>query len=60
MGFPDDVTVFPGDCPEIYSGAPVLEIYPDDVRTVLNIHFTIKGVGAQMAIIRPLHQDTFP
>lgn len=55
MGFPDGAAAFFGDCPEIYSGAPVLEIYPDDVRTVLNIHFTIKGVGAQMAIIRPLH-----
>ncbi|EOS64189.1 AraC family transcriptional regulator [Oscillibacter sp. 1-3] len=60
MGFPDDAAVFSGYCPEIYSGAPVLEVYPDDVRTILNIHFSIKSAGAQMAIIRPIQQNAFP
>lgn len=54
MDFPDDAAALSGSCPELYSGAPALEIYPDDVRTVLNIHFSIKGAGAQMAIIRPI------
>ena len=54
IGFPNDTAAFSGHCPEIYSGAPILEIYPDDVRTILNIHFSIKSVGAQLAIIRPI------
>lgn len=41
-------------CPELFSAAPALEIYPDDVRTVLNITFPIKGAGIQMAVIRPM------
>lgn len=59
MGFPDNTAVLPGDCPELYSSAPTLEIYPDDVRTILNIHFSIKGVGAQMAVIKPIQQNSF-
>ena len=37
---------------ELYSGAPTLETYVDDVRTVLSITFSTKGVGLQGAIIR--------
>lgn len=37
---------------ELYAGAPTLETYVDDVRTVLSITFSTKGVGLQGAIIR--------
>lgn len=43
----------PGGCPELYSAVPRLEVYPDDVRTVLDLTCTIRGAGLQLAVIRP-------
>lgn len=37
----------------LLSGWPVLETYIEDVRTVLNVNFSIKGPGIQMAVIQP-------
>lgn len=54
MDFPSGPGAVPLPCPELFSAAPALEMYPDDVRTVLNITFPIKGVGIQMAVIRPM------
>lgn len=53
MDFPEQATLFSGCCPEWWSGAPRLETYLDDVHTVLNIHFLIKGAGLQIATIYP-------
>ena len=36
----------------LLSGWPVLETYIEDVRTVLNVNFSIKGPGIQMAVIQ--------
>lgn len=38
------------------SGWPILETYAEDVRTVLNMNFSLKGSGIQMALIR-LHNS---
>lgn len=54
MDFPRQACVFSGRFPEWWSGAPRLETYSDDVRTVLNIHFLIKGAGIQIATIYAL------
>ena len=34
------------------SGWPMLETYQEDVRTVLNVNFSIKGPGFQIAVIQ--------
>lgn len=54
MDFPGGPAAFPVHCPELFSAAPALEMYRDDVRTVLNITFPIKGAGVRMAVIRPM------
>ena len=38
----------------LLSGAPTLEVYSDDVRTVLELSCTIRGAGAQVIYIQPL------
>ena len=37
----------------LLSGSPSVETYMDDVRTVMNINFSLKGLGIQLAIISP-------
>lgn len=51
MDFPQQAAAFSGRCPEWWSGTPRMESYFDDVRTVLNIHFLVRGAGIQMATI---------
>ena len=38
---------------EMISGCPVVETYMDDVRTVMNVSFSMKGPSLQMALIHP-------
>ena len=54
MDFNSRAMAFTADCPMLYSGFPTLEIYPDDVRTLLHVYFPIKGAGIQMAVIKPM------
>lgn len=54
MDFPSGPAAVSPQCPELCSAFPAIEMYPDDVRTVLNIYFPIKGAGIQMAVITPM------
>lgn len=39
--------------PDSFSGFPSLEVYIEDVRTLLSLHFSLKGAGLQIAVIKP-------
>ena len=39
-----------------YGETPALETYIEDVRTLLNMNFSIKGVGLQLAVVRRLDE----
>ncbi len=49
-----DAAVAPSLCAEAFSGAPALEVYLEDVRTVFNLNSSIKGAGFQAVVIKPL------
>lgn len=51
MGFPKQAGIFCTNSPELWGGCIKLDPYTDDVRTVLNLQFSIHGAGMQVADI---------
>lgn len=55
LDFRDDMLT-PYARADTFSGWPTLETYSEEVRTVLNMNFALKGAGIQMALLR-LHSN---